>query len=359
MNTTLNNSLIFSVLAASAYAGDLYETTNLEAPEASDHLHHAGHHDRPDAHAPIGVMGGHTHEKGELMFSYRYMNMRMEENYDGDSEVSDAAVLNDFIATPTDMSMQMHMFGLMYAPTDNLTLMAMTSLVDLSMNHLIGRGPLAGTSFQTNSEGIGDSSIGGLYKFYEKDHARAHFGLNLLLPTADIENEDFVPLAGQNIRLPYPMQLGHGSWGVEPSLTYTRLFDGWSLGSQVSGKVFLADNSEDYRLGNSVSASVWGARRWNDWLSTSVRLEAMSWGNIDGADSQIARVNGMGVPIIPTADPNLRGGTRIDASIGANILIPGTNARLSVEGGVPLYQKLDGPQLGVSWFFTGGIQYTF
>ena len=359
MNTTLNHSLIFSLLTASVFAGDLYENTILEKAPPTDHSRHTGHHSRPDAHGPIGVMGGHTHNKGEFMLSYRFMRMGMEESFDGDSRVSDAAVLNDFIATPTDMTMEMHMFGLMYAPTDNLTLMAMTSLVDLSMNHLIGRGALAGTRFQTNSTGIGDSSIGGLYKFYEKERARAHFGFNLLLPTADIENEDFVPLAGQDIRLPYPMQLGHGSWGVEPSLTYVKHYDDWSMGSQISGKIFLSDNSEDYRLGNSATATVWGAHRWNDWLSTSLRLEAMTWGNIDGSDDQIARVNGMGVPIIPTADPNLRGGTRINASLGANVLIPGTGARFAVEGGVPLYQKLDGPQLGSAWFFTAGVQYAF
>ena len=358
MNTTLHNSLILSLLAtASAFAGDLDENTVIE--KTDDHSLHAGHHSRPDAHAPIGVMGGHTHNKGEFMFSYRYMHMDMQQNFDGDSRVSDASILNDFIATPTDMTMDMHMFGVMYAPTDNLTLMAMTSLVDLQMNHLIGRGPLAGTRFQTNSTGLGDSSIGGLYKFYDKNNARAHAGLNILLPTADIENEDFVPLAGQDIRLPYPMQLGHGSWGVEPSLTYVKLWDDWSMGSQIKGRIFLTDNSEDYRLGNSATATVWGARRWSKWLSTSVRLEAMTWGNISGSDDQIARVNGMGVPIISTADPDLRGGTRINASIGANVLIPGTGARIAVEGGVPVYQNLDGPQLATDWFLTAGVQYAF
>ena len=32
---------------------------------------------RPDGHAPIGVMGEHTHKAGEWMFSYRYMHMSM------------------------------------------------------------------------------------------------------------------------------------------------------------------------------------------------------------------------------------------------------------------------------------------
>ena len=33
---------------------------------------------RPDAHAPISVMGDHTHGEGEWMLSYRYMTMDME-----------------------------------------------------------------------------------------------------------------------------------------------------------------------------------------------------------------------------------------------------------------------------------------
>jgi len=34
---------------------------------------------RPDGHAPIGVMGEHTHKAGEWMLSYRYRNMFMSE----------------------------------------------------------------------------------------------------------------------------------------------------------------------------------------------------------------------------------------------------------------------------------------
>ena len=33
--------------------------------------------ERPDGHGPIGTMGNHTHNSGEWMFSYRYMNMFM------------------------------------------------------------------------------------------------------------------------------------------------------------------------------------------------------------------------------------------------------------------------------------------
>ena len=38
---------------------------------------------RPDGHAPIGVMGDHRHEAGEIMFSYRFMYMNMDGSRDG------------------------------------------------------------------------------------------------------------------------------------------------------------------------------------------------------------------------------------------------------------------------------------
>ena len=59
---------------------------------------------RPDGHAPIGVMGDHTHEKGEVMLSYRWMYMGMEGSRDGSDEVSNADIVSptgyDFLITP-------------------------------------------------------------------------------------------------------------------------------------------------------------------------------------------------------------------------------------------------------------------
>jgi len=89
----------------------------------------------PDSHAPIGVMGDHNHKVGELMLSYRYMNMDMDGNRDGSDRLSAQQVLNGpdgspagsdgFLVTPLSMTMEMHMFGAMYAVNDRLTLMGM------------------------------------------------------------------------------------------------------------------------------------------------------------------------------------------------------------------------------------------
>jgi hypothetical protein len=64
--------------------------------------------------------------------------------------------------------------------------------------------------------------------------------------------------------------------------------------------------------------------------------------------------------MVPTADPNLRGGTRVDALVGINFVTPDLKSlRLAAEAGAPVYQDLDGPQLETDLVFTLGAQYTF
>ena len=95
----------------------------------------------PDGHAPLGVMGDHTHNTGEWMFSYRYMHMSMQGNRSGDERISADEIVttqaNPFFGAPmqpptlrvvpTEMNTDMHMLGAMYAPADWLTVMVMSS----------------------------------------------------------------------------------------------------------------------------------------------------------------------------------------------------------------------------------------
>jgi hypothetical protein len=76
--------------------------------------HHMSQGGRPDGQAPIGVMGDHVHKKGRIMLSYRYMRMEMDGNRSGSDDISTADVLNRFMVAPTNMTMEMHMFGIMY-----------------------------------------------------------------------------------------------------------------------------------------------------------------------------------------------------------------------------------------------------
>jgi len=308
---------------------------------------------RADDHAPIGVMGEHTHQKGELMLSYRYMYMQMKGMRNGTNGISNQEVLEQFMVTPTDMDMQMHMFGAMYAVTDRLTLMGMIPYVKKSMNHLTR----SGGRFKTTSDGLGDIKFSGLFKVLNwgnNNNVILNFGLSF--PTGSIDIKDDTPM-GDNQQLPYPMQLGSGTWDLLPGVTYNGRHDKIDWGGQALGVVRLGENDRNYTLGNRLNVTTWTAYNINYWLSGSFRLDWGFWGNIDGADPDLNPA------VVPTADPDLQGGNRLDALVGLNFVNQAgpkwlKGQRLAFEFGIPVYQDLDGPQLETDWIILFGWQYT-
>jgi hypothetical protein len=91
-------------------------------------------------------------------------------------------------------------------------------------------------------------------------------------------------------------------------------------------------------------------------LSTRRRPARVRW---SWWDSYSGRDERLDPAAVPTADPNRRGGNRLDLLGGVNLLLPlgplGEH-RLAIEGGGPVYQWLDGPQLRTRWFVTVGWQ---
>ena len=291
---------------------------------------------RPDSHAPIGVMGDHTHKSKEWMLSYRTMTMRMNGNRSGTSDVSDAKVLQQFMVAPKKMDMEMHMLGGMWAPTDRWTLMTMFPFVRKSMDH-VNR---MGRTFTTEADGLGDIRVTGLFVVKEFGKQRVHLNAGVSLPTGSIDKRDDTLMPDQ--QLPYPMQLGSGTYDLLPGLTYLGQTEQWSWGSQVAGTFRLGENDRDYTLGDKIQTDLWGALNVCDGFSASVRLRGESWGDIDGFDKDLNPA------MVPTADTKRRAGDKIDFLVGFNIFgrkswVKGH--RLAVEFGWPLYQRLDGPQL--------------
>ncbi|MGE0352194.1 MAG: transporter [Gemmatimonadales bacterium] len=308
---------------------------------------------RPDGHAPIGVMADHTHEKNEMMLSYRYMRMSMDGLRTGTDALTAGDVLATYPVTPVKMPMQMHMFGVMYAPADRVTLMAMVPFVKKDMDHVTGMGG----KFTTSSSGLGDISAQAMIVLFNRNRQRVHLTAGVSLPTGSIDEMDQTPASmGNDVQLPYPMQSGSGTFDLLPGLTYLGQTDSYSWGAQGSGVIRLGDNDRDYHLGNALAGTVWGARRWSQWVSTSLRLAGRTWGEIKGAD---AALNPM---MVPTADPANQGGNRIDALAGINFEVARgglKGQRLAIEFGVPVYRSVNGIQLESDWVLTAGWQYAF
>jgi len=313
----------------------------------------SNHQLRGSDHAPIGVMADHTHEAGEMMVSYRYMRMRMEGNRSGRRRQSPSEVRAlGFPVVPTDMDMDMHMWGLMWSPHDRITLTGMIPYIEFSMDHTR---PMPTPRFTTKSSGIGDIRVGALISLFKREDHRAHIGLGLALPTGSAGHRDFIVPMGST-HLPYPMQTGSGSWSFLPSATYTGKSGDWGWGAQLNGAIRLAENRRGYRLGDRLNTTAWFSRDLCEALSTSLRLNFDHWGNIHGSDRDLT------LTAPPTADPRRRGGDRLEAGIGANYVFQnGTlrGVRLAAEFLHPITQKLDGPQLETDWNLTIGLQYAF
>lgn len=263
------------------------------------------------------------------MLSYRYMRMPMNGSLVGTDGIADEQIVSpageNFLVTPERM--QMHMLGAMLAPTGDLTLLAMVPILSNEMDHVTRMG---GT-FTTASSGLGDVKLTALYVLARPERQRLHANLGLSLPTGTITARDETPMGEQ--LLPYPMQLGSGTFDLLPGVTYLGEADVWSWGAQAMGTVRLSTNDHDYRLGNAFAATAWGARRFTEMLSASLRLEGTTWGNIAGADPAYA----MAVTnrMVPTVFPDLRGGSRLDVGLGVNFFVPEgalNNVRVGIEG---------------------------
>lgn len=317
----------------------------------------------PDDHAPIAVTGDHTHNPGEIMFSYRYGRMKMEGNRDGTDDVSVSDVHEDFMVAPTDMTVDMHMFGVMYGTTERLTLMATATYLKKSMN-LVTR---TGVEFKTEASGFADTKVVGMFRLYDsvsgegtnRRGSSVHANVGLSFPTGSTDEHDATPMTKTrslpDAKLPYPMQTGSGTFDPVFALTWQKKYPGWSIGTQAGTTVRLGENDEGYTLGDKYEASCWAAINLNEHASVSLRLRGETTGNINGRDDDL------NVALVPTARPDLRGGKKVGALVGFNLLRNEgslSGHRLAVEFGLPLYQDLDGPQLKSDYNFVVGWQWT-
>lgn len=336
----------------------------------------AGIQGSPDSHAPIGVMGDHIHQKGEWMVSYRFMSMNMQDNIKGDKSISPEEIVTSIPniyanppmsppmlrVVPIEMQTNMHMLGAMWAPSDSVTLMLMLNYFDGDMDHITFAGPMGADrlgTFTTSSSGMGDTKVGALVSLLDSDKQKVHVNIGLSLPTGSLKQSDQV-LTPMNttpeLRLPYAMQLGSGTYDFEPGMTYNGYYQNISWGAQLKHLVRLGgDNDEGYKLGDKTSLSAWAAYKISHLLSTSLRLSYSSASEIEGFDSNIKAP-------VQTANPDNYGGERLDLGVGVNLAGQSgafAGHRIAIEYVKTIDQDVNGVQMKMQDMLTVGYQYAF
>jgi hypothetical protein len=324
----------------------------------------SGHPLLADQHAPAGVLFDHMHKKGEIMLGFRYAGsfaggaMLHGEHSAGDQQIIDNGCSPHACSMkPTDMTMNMYMLDIMYAPADWLTLMVMP----MWMSHDMTMGPLAGDipaghdehggghgghtgSHSHGTQGWGDTIFGPEIRLAEGPGYHLHVSPMVSAPTGRVDYKT----AG--VFTHYGMQLGSGTWDFVPSITYTGRADRLTWGAQLLGIARLEEeNDSGYRLGDVFQGTFWGSYRFANSISASLRGLYTEQGKVEG------HYNG---PHSHASPPDLQfnyGGRFWDIGFGVNTVIPGgplRGLRLSAEWLEPVMDDPNGYQLerkGTLW----------
>ena len=86
-----------------------------------------------------------------------------------------------------------------------------------------------------------------LYSVYRSgfDRHRVLVGAGISFPTGSIDKKDDTPAAPDQ-QLPYPMQLGSGTFDLLPGLTYLGQAGKLGWGAEAMATLRLGENSNDY-----------------------------------------------------------------------------------------------------------------
>lgn len=302
-----------------------------------------------ESYAPLGVMGDHVHLKGEWMVSYRFMTMVMNGNLQGSSEISDMNIYQNYMLSPQSMAMDMHMVGVMYAPSNSVTLMVMGSYVKTTMDVKM----MSGMEFSTRALDLGDTKFAGLFNVFHGDRHKLHANIGLNIPTGKVHLTDDTPMMN-NAHLAYPMQTGSGTWDPFAGFTYLgqkKLFS-WGLQSMYTARFM--ENEHEYQLGNSFEATSWLVVNANSSLSFSLRAKFNHTDKIQGENTSF---NPMMMPLFNTSNS----GAKLLNGLGGMTYLfdSGTLKNLSVglEVGYPLMQNVNGIQMNNDWSGIVGVRY--
>ncbi|MBC7964032.1 MAG: nitrous oxide reductase accessory protein NosL [Steroidobacteraceae bacterium] len=301
----------------------------------------------------------HVHPAGMWMTSYKFMHQEMNGLQDGTKDVPAGLVSPQgsqpygFMMTPTRMTMDMQMLMVMYGVTDDVTLMAMANYQSMTMEMLMnmGMGNVAVAPMRTS--GFGDTELRGIYKI--NDYLVGSLGLSL--PTGDTHQQ--IEMMNRSFRAPYDMQLGSGTFDLKPALTYSALSEDalWNWGGQAMYSYHPGNNDDGYSLGNNLKLTSWLQRAIGP-ASTWLRLTFNDTGRIHGRDTEIAKMlDSVTGASTPDADPANYGGQRLDGLIGVSYAKGPFS--FGAEGGIPLFQDVNGLQLANNWYLTSGFQVMF
>ncbi|MFN3402622.1 MAG: transporter [Cytophagaceae bacterium] len=301
--------------------------------------------------SPAGVMISHVHPPKEIMISYRFMSMEMADIISGSRTVNSNEIFQkQYLMAPEGMRMDMHMLMLMYGLSRKLTLMGMLhyniNRMQMGMpdnnshqHHSLGT---ENEKMAMHSSGFGDLKFSVLYSLLNKTRDKIVASVGLSLPTGNIGLMGSEANMYQNQRLPYNMQLGSGTFDIQPGITYGYTKNDFTFSAQALYTIRTGMSTYGYRHGNEMLVNTWAAYFWHENFSSSLRAEAVSIGKMKGSDPIL-------YPLMePSANALNYGANRLMLHLGTSVHFKTgvlKNSKIGVEYGLPIYQYVTGYQM--------------
>jgi hypothetical protein len=278
---------------------------------------------------------------------YRFVINRFEDYLDGSEARTSEDILSEYPVVPNLIDQEAHVVSLSHRLSDSITLLVESSYIRQSTDHIRRKG----APFTITTEGFGDVVAMGIFRVKRVSNHQVYLTGGLSLPTGSIDKKGDTP-RGKNSQVPYTMQIGSGTYDLQPGLVYLGHKDSLYWGSEVTAKFRLGRNDREYSLGDRCTVSAWFKAKPNPWISPHLKLTFTTWGEIDGEDSELDP------SLAAVADPTKVVGTRLSAFAGVEFsLTPKSKSSWIVgfESGVPLYQSLNGPQPAQEYQVLGAI----
>ena len=165
------------------------------------------------------------------------------------SQIGSSFSKGSYMNSPVSMNMSMHMFGLMYVPSDCFTFLVMSNYQQKEM--IQQRIKMSGGArFDVNSHGFGDLLLGCMLGIKNNKNLKMRLGFGLSLPTSSINKKDQTP-TDSNKKLGYSMQNGLGTCDFYILIKIFKNIDKIKYGTQFFFKFKPGDiNKYAYKYGN-------------------------------------------------------------------------------------------------------------
>ncbi|MGB0579530.1 MAG: transporter [Limisphaerales bacterium] len=302
-------------------------------------------------------------ESTSWTFGYRYIHAFFSGHRRGTDSLPNGAVLGApangivFPILPTDIRQEAHTLELGYRATERLSVTVLAPYIFQSTEHISLVPGFA--DFTIDSDGFGDVSVAPSYRIWESGNHAVIVNGGLSLPIGSINQTGDTPGPGPVNSLPYTMQIGSGTFDLLPGIAYQGSKDRLRWSVQALATIRLGRNYRGYTLGNRYALAGRFSYLLKPWLEPIVGVRFQNWQRITGFDPALP----LGPPYPATVvDPTRYGGEKINLSVGTRFKITGgpfTGSAMEIQGALPVYQRLNGPQPEEQWQLNAAWKWSF